>query len=57
VDVEPRVVLEVGYEEIQASPTYGSGYALRFPRFVAVREDKTPNEADSLARVERLVDG
>ena len=57
VDVEPRVVLEVGYEEIQPSPTYGSGYALRFPRFVAVREDKTPAEADSLGRVERLVDG
>jgi DNA ligase-1 len=57
VDVEPRVVFEVGYEEIQPSPTYGSGYALRFPRFVAVREDKTPAEADSLGRVERLVDG
>jgi DNA ligase-1 len=55
VDIEPRVVFEVGYEEIQASPTYGSGYALRFPRFVAVREDKTPAEADSLGRVERLV--
>jgi DNA ligase-1 len=56
VDIEPTVVFEVGYEEIQASPTYGSGYALRFPRFVAVREDKTPQEADSLARVERLAD-
>jgi DNA ligase-1 len=55
VDIEPRVVFEVGYEEIQPSPTYGSGYALRFPRFVAVREDKTPSEADSLTRVERLV--
>jgi len=56
VDIEPSVVFEVGYEEIQASPTYGSGYALRFPRFVAVREDKTPAEADSMERVERLVD-
>jgi len=55
VDIEPEVVFEVGYEEIQPSPTYGSGYALRFPRFVAVREDKTPSEADSLARIERLV--
>jgi DNA ligase-1 len=55
VDIEPRVVFEVGYEEIQPSPTYASGYALRFPRFVAVREDKTPAEADSLTRVERLV--
>jgi DNA ligase-1 len=55
VDVEPRVVFEVGYEEIQASPTYESGYALRFPRFVAVREDKAPADADSLDRIERLV--
>ncbi|AZH25843.1 ATP-dependent DNA ligase LigA [Haloplanus aerogenes] len=56
VDIEPEVVFEVGYEEIQASSTYGSGHALRFPRFVAVREDKTPSEADSLSRIERLVD-
>ncbi|MFB6096395.1 MAG: ATP-dependent DNA ligase LigA [Haloferacaceae archaeon] len=54
VDIEPAVVFEVGYEEIQASPTYSSGYALRFPRFVAVREDKTPDTADTLRRVERL---
>jgi DNA ligase-1 len=56
VVLEPAVVFEVGYEEIQASPTYESGYALRFPRFVAVREDKSPAEADSLSRVERLAD-
>ncbi|MFB6107380.1 MAG: ATP-dependent DNA ligase LigA [Haloplanus sp.] len=56
VDLEPAVVFEVGYEEIQRSPTYSSGYALRFPRFVAVREDKSPSEADTLARVERLAD-
>ena len=56
VDIEPEVVFEVGYEEIQASPTYSSGYALRFPRFVTVREDKTPETADSIERVERLAD-
>ncbi|WP_143420933.1 ATP-dependent DNA ligase LigA, partial [Halorubrum halodurans] len=44
--IRPEVVLEVGYEEIQASPTYGSGYALRFPRFVGVREDKSVADAD-----------
>ncbi|WP_251330468.1 ATP-dependent DNA ligase LigA [Haloplanus pelagicus] len=55
VSLTPSVVFEVGYEEIQASPTYGSGYALRFPRFVAVREDKGPEDADALSRIERLV--
>jgi hypothetical protein len=57
VELEPAVVFEVGYEEIQASPTYGSGYALRFPRFVAVREDKAPADADRLERVEALAAG
>lgn len=56
VDIRPSVVFEVGYEEIQTSPTYSSGYALRFPRFVTVREDKTAETADSLDRVERLAD-
>jgi len=56
VEIAPEVVFEVGYEEIQASPTYSSGYALRFPRFLGVREDKTPESADSLERVERLAD-
>jgi len=56
VDIEPAVVFEVGCEEIQQSPTYSSGYALRFPRFLGVREDKNPEDADSLARVEGLID-
>ncbi|AEN05415.1 ATP-dependent DNA ligase LigA [Halolamina sp.] len=54
VTFRPAVVFEVGYEEIQASPTYSSGYALRFPRFVGVREDKSPADADSAERLERL---
>ncbi len=54
IEIRPEVVLEVGYEEIQTSPTYSSGYALRFPRFVGVREDKSVNDADSLERVARL---
>ncbi|MGQ3327841.1 ATP-dependent DNA ligase LigA [Halorubrum sp. FL23] len=54
IEIRPDVVLEVGYEEIQTSPTYSSGYALRFPRFVGVREDKSVADADSLERVARL---
>jgi DNA ligase-1 len=57
VALDAKLVFEVGYEEIQTSTTYDSGYALRFPRFVAVREDKPPADADSLERVRRLVDG
>ncbi len=56
VEVRPEVVFEVGYEEIQRSPTYESGYALRFPRFLAVRNDKPPEEATTLAEVERLAE-
>ena len=56
VEIRPSVVFEVGYEEIQASPTYSSGYALRFPRFVTIREDKTADTADTLERVERLAE-
>jgi len=54
VDLDPAVVLEVEYEEIQESTEYGSGYALRFPRFLAVREDLAPTDADTHERVERL---
>jgi len=48
VRFEPGVVFEVGYSEIQTSPNYESGYALRFPRFVRVREDKGLDEIETL---------
>lgn len=51
VEVHPQIVFEVGYEEIQRSPSYSSGYALRFPRLIAVRDDKSPSEADTLERI------
>lgn len=54
VTVRPELVLEVEYEELQTSPEYGSGYALRFPRFLGVREDLGPTDADTVDRVERL---
>ena len=57
VEFRPEIVFEVGYEEIQESPTYGAGYALRFPRFVGVRDDKSPEDADTVERVERLAEG
>ncbi len=54
VDVEPQIVLEVKFNEIQKSPNYASGYALRFPRIVRIREDKGPDDVDTLERVESL---
>jgi len=57
VELRPAVVVEVEYEEIQESPEYGSGYALRFPRFLEVREDLAPTDADTFERVESLYEG
>ena len=54
IELQPAVVFEIAYEEIQKSPHYASGYALRFPRLVRVRFDKTPEDADSVERVEWL---
>jgi len=48
VTFEPGMVFEVGYSEIQTSPNYGSGFALRFPRFVRIRDDKSVDEIESL---------
>ncbi len=56
VTVRPEVVIEVEYEEIQASETYDSGYALRFPRFAGFREDLAPEDADGFERVHELYD-
>jgi DNA ligase-1 len=55
VVLRPEVILEVEYEEIQDSPTYKSGYALRFPRLKQFRDDK--EEADSKEKVEALFKG
>jgi DNA ligase-1 len=52
--LRPAVVLGVEYEEIQRSPDYDSGFALRFPRFLGVREDVAPEDADTVDRVRGL---
>jgi len=54
VELKPAVIFEVAYEEIQRSPNYSSGYALRFPRLVQVRDDKSLEEADTEERVDLL---
>lgn len=54
VTIKPEIVVEVAYEEIQKSPTYRSGYALRFPRLIRLRSDRRPKEADNIDRVKDL---
>ncbi len=54
VEFEPKIVFEVAFEEIQKSQNYDSGYALRFPRLINVRSDKSVEDADTIEKVEQL---
>ncbi|RJQ15656.1 ATP-dependent DNA ligase [Candidatus Woesearchaeota archaeon] len=57
VKVKPKIVVSINYEEIQKSPTYGSGYALRFPRVVAIRPDLNPEEVASVQEIDEFYTG
>jgi len=52
--VEPKVVVELKFDEIQKSSLYGIGYALRFPRIKRIRWDLSVDEIDSIDTVERI---
>ena len=52
--VEPSIVIEVAFNNIQRSDRHESGYALRFPRIVRLRPDKPVSEIDTLERVKEL---
>ena len=55
VSIKPEIVIEVSYEEIQKSPTYESGFALRFPRLNRLRSpEKGANQANTLEDVKRI---
>jgi DNA ligase 1 len=54
--VEPRIVLEVAFNNVMKSDRHASGYALRFPRIVRLRPDKLPDEADTIDRVKEIYD-
>jgi len=56
VVVRPEVVVEVAYSDIQRSPRYAGGMALRFARIVGVRSDKSPDEADTIEAVAAAFD-
>jgi DNA ligase-1 len=52
--VEPNIVIEVAFNGIQKSGRHASGYALRFPRILRVRSDKTPADIDTLETVQKI---
>jgi DNA ligase-1 len=52
--VVPEVVVEIAFDRIMRSSRHRSGFAMRFPRIVRIRDDKTPGEIDTLQTVEAL---
>jgi DNA ligase-1 len=56
VYVQPQVVVEVLFNEIQASSQYRSGFALRFARISRLRQDKAPPDADTIQTLRALYD-
>src|SRR5882762_3989383 len=52
--VEPKIVLEVAFNNMMESDRHESGYALRFPRIVRLRPDKSPEEADTIERARKI---
>jgi DNA ligase-1 len=55
--VEPQIILEVAFDIVQPSARHKSGYALRFPRIVRIRDDKNVDEIDTLETVRQLAEG
>ncbi len=54
IPVEPKIVLEVAFDVIAKSNLHESGFSLRFPRIVRIRDDKPPQEIDTLERVKEI---
>ena len=55
--VEPKIVLEVAFNNVMRSDRHESGYALRFPRIVRLRPDKSADEVDTLERAREIYEG
>jgi len=54
--VKPELVFEIGFEAIQKSTRHKSGVAVRFPRILRFREDKTIEQADSIETIHEMLD-
>jgi DNA ligase-1 len=57
VHVRPEVVVEIAFNDVQASPQYPGGFALRFARVKRYRTDKTPADADTFATIQEIYRG
>lgn len=55
--VEPKIVIEVAFNNMMESDRHESGYALRFPRIVRLRPDKLPEDADTIERAKEIYEG
>jgi DNA ligase 1 len=55
IKVKPKIVVTVMYQNVQKSPTYSSGYALRFPRIVRYRPDRGESDIATLSEIKREV--
>jgi DNA ligase 1 len=53
VEIKPKIIVAVHYQDIQKSPNYNSGFALRFPRFIALRKDKHLSEINTLEEIKK----
>ena len=53
---EPKIVFELVYEELQVSPAekHTSGFGMRFPRYIRIREDRRPNEVNTIEEIAEL---
>lgn len=54
VQVEPKLVVEIAFNDLQASPRYPGGLALRFARVKRYRQDKTAEQADTIDTVRQI---
>ena len=51
VIIKPKIVVTILYQNIQRSPSYSSGYALRFPRIIQLRHDRKPDSVATLKEI------
>ena len=55
VQVKPEVIVTIQYQNIQKSPSYSSGYALRFPRILNLRPDRSIKDVATIIEIEKEI--